>query len=251
MAKIPVTAVSYLNTKPFLYGIEHHAIMSRINLVREMPAALAESMMSGKAAIGLLPVAVIPEISGLEIISDYGIASDGEVSSVCLYSQIPLKNVNKIYLDYQSRTSVELTKILIRDFWKTDPVFKDAAIGYESEIKEDAAGLIIGDRALQLKNKFNYCYDLGKAWKELTGLPFVFACWVANMPLLEDFVVSFNESLSNGVAAAERVAEQNRFFYPGIDTVDYLTNKIKYSLTPEMKKGLKVFLAELQRVHAS
>ncbi|MEO6167329.1 MAG: menaquinone biosynthesis protein [Chitinophagales bacterium] len=246
MGKINVTAVSYLNTKPFLYGIEQSPVITQINLTKEIPSFVADSMISGIATIGLVPVAVVPEISGAQIISDYGICSNGEVGSVCIYAQCPIEEVETIYLDYQSRTSVELAKILLRDFWKVNPVLKKTVPGYESGITGSTAGLIIGDRSLQLKKKFRYCYDLGQAWKELTGLPFVFACWVTNRPLDELFVITFKEALKKGIESVEIVARQNESFYPDVDTLDYLNNKIQYHLTAEMRKGMETFLEEIR-----
>ncbi|MGB3074827.1 MAG: menaquinone biosynthesis protein [Chitinophagales bacterium] len=250
MEKINVTAVSYLNTKPFLFGLEQSGIMKKINLVKETPALVAESLISGKATIGLLPVAVIQEISGAQIISDFGIACNGAVGSVCIYSQVPLIEINTIFLDYQSRTSVELAKILMRDFWKINPEFKKSTKGYESEIRNNVAGLIIGDRALQLKSHFAYCYDLGEAWKEFTGLPFVFASWVTNESLPSEFLKPFNAALQFGVDHIKMVADSNQPDYPGIDTLDYLSNKIQYQLTAEMKKGMQLFLEESKSIAA-
>ena len=245
MEKINVTAVSYLNTRPFLYGIEQSPIINEVNLSREIPSVVADNLIRGISSVGLVPVAVLQEIRNAHIISDYGICSDGEVASVCIYSQVPIEEAESISLDYQSRTSVELVKILLRDFWKVNPLIQRSVAGYESKIEGTAAGLIIGDRSLQLKKNFRYCYDLGKAWKDHTGLPFVFACWVANRTLPASFITSFNGALKKGVESIGIVAAQNQFFYPDIDTLDYLSNKIQYHLTSEMKKGMETFLTEI------
>ncbi|MBX7110068.1 MAG: menaquinone biosynthesis protein [Chitinophagales bacterium] len=244
MEKINVTAVSYLNTRPFLYGLEHSSIRHQINLFKEIPAGVAESLLSGNADIGLVPVAVIPALSDAHIISDFGIAAYGEVASVCIYAAVPIEQVTTLLLDYQSRTSVELAKILIRNYWKTNPEFKSSVAGYESSIKDNTAGLIIGDRALQLKKEFKFCYDLGLAWKNYAGLPFIFACWVANKPLKEEFIHAFNAALSFGMEHIPEVATQNKDYYPGIDVYDYLKNKVQFRLTDEMKNAMTLFMQE-------
>lgn len=249
MKKINVTAVSYLNTKPFLYGLEHSDVWQEINLAKEIPAVVADNLLAGNADIGLVPVAVIPNLPTAQIISDYGIAADGAVASVCIYSQVPMKEITEIILDYQSRTSVELTKILINNFWKVHPAFKPATLGYESSIQGSTAGLIIGDRALQLKKEFSYCYDLGQAWKDYSSLPFIFACWVASRPLPDQFIQSFNAALLYGVKHISVVAAENKSNFPGIDVDDYLTNKVQFRLTPEMKNAMAIFMEETQSLH--
>lgn len=248
MEKIKVSAVSYLNTKPFLYGLEHSAIHHQFELTQDIPSVIAEKLISGKCTVGLVPTAVIPDIPGSQIIGDYCIGCDGEVGSVCIYSQVPLEEASAIYLDYQSRTSVELSKILMKDFWKVSPEVLPTDYGYEDHIAGNVAGLIIGDRSLQLKNNFNYSYDLGTAWKEMTGLPFVFAAWVSNRKLPASFIDSFNAALKSGVENVPNVARQNEFFYPGVDTFDYLYNKIQYRLTGPFRSGMETFLEHLKMV---
>lgn len=250
MKKINVTAVSYLNTRPFLYGLEHSEIRKEINLVKEIPALVADNLLAGKADIGLVPVAVIPGLPTAQIISDYGIAADGAVASVCICSQVPIEEVTALFLDYQSRTSVELAKILMSKFWKVQPEFKQAAIGYESSIKGSTAGLIIGDRALQLKRQFSYCYDLGQAWKDYSGLPFIFACWVANRPLPDQFINAFNAALQYGVEHITAVAVENKDNFPDIEVDDYLTNKVQFRLTAEMKRAMTIFMEETKSLYS-
>jgi chorismate dehydratase len=243
--KIKISAVSYLNTKPFIYGLEQNEIINHIELFQDIPSVVASKLKSGKATIGLVPTAVIPQIPSAKIITDYCIGSDGPVTSVCIYSQVKMEEVEAIYLDYQSRTSVELTRILLKDHWKTNPQLVNAVYGYENKISDATAGLIIGDRSLQLKSSYKFCYDLGVAWKKLTGLPFVYACWVANEPLTEVFSASFNQALKDGIYRIPEVAKQNEFFYPGVDTFDYLMNKIKYPFTDLMRSGMDTFLAQM------
>src|SRR5690606_16024241 len=114
----------------------------------------------------------IPEIPGAEIISRYGIGADGPVASVAIYSQVPLEEVEQVYLDYQSRTSVKLAQLLIRDYWKLAPRWLAAPENYIGRITGNTAGVIIGDRALQNTPRFPYVYDLSEYWKKHTGMPF-------------------------------------------------------------------------------
>jgi chorismate dehydratase len=247
MNKINVSAVSYLNTKPFLYGLEKSAILWEINLSKNIPAKVAEDLITGHATIGLVPVAAIPSIANANIITDYGIGSNGEVSSVCIYSQVPIESVETLYLDYQSRTSLELTRILLRDYWKLNPELKAAQPGYEFLINDNVAGLIIGDRSLTMKSQFRYCYDLGKAWKEHTGLPFIFACWVSNKVLPANFIASFESALQSGIENIATIVKTNQPAFEGIDIDDYLNNKVKFRLTEEMKSGMELFFESIKQ----
>ncbi|MDX1942329.1 MAG: MqnA/MqnD/SBP family protein, partial [Saprospiraceae bacterium] len=118
--KYKLTAVSYLNTKPLLYGIFKNKIADQIELQLDMPSVCAQKLKDGRADIGLVPVAVIPELKTPHIISDYCIGTVGAVKTVCLYGERPIEEWNALYLDYQSRTSVELTKLLLKEYWKLD-----------------------------------------------------------------------------------------------------------------------------------
>ena len=105
---IKVSCVSYLNSQPFIYGLKNNSIINEIELSLDVPSVCAEKILSGKADIGLIPVAVIPQLKESHIISDYCIGADGKVETVLLLSDVPLEKIKSILLDYQSRTSVLL-----------------------------------------------------------------------------------------------------------------------------------------------
>ena len=146
--KIRVGAVSYLNTKPLIYGFEHGMMAESIELKIDFPSKIASMLLEDEIDVGLVPVAVIPEMKEYYIISDYCIGCDGEVASVCLFSEVPINEIKTLLLDYQSRSSVDLLKILISQFWKIKPVLKETSGEYQSEISGTTAALMIGDRAL-------------------------------------------------------------------------------------------------------
>lgn len=241
-SKIRVGAVSYLNTKPLVYGLELGMMDGMIDLVDNYPANIASALLDDTIDIALLPVAVIPQMKEYHIIGEHCIACDGEVDSVCLFSEVPLEEITTILLDYQSRTSVELLKLLCKEFWKITPVFKQVTEGYENTIKDTTAALIIGDRALQKKLNVYYAYDLGLAWKQYTGLPFVFAVWVSNKPLSERFISAFEEANNYGLTHIKQVIEANSSPY---DLDKYYTQNIHYLLDPYKRKGLETFLGKM------
>lgn len=190
--KIRVGAVSYLNSKPLVFGLAR--LKDKIDIIFDYPSKLAAMLQNDEIDIGLVPVATIPQIPGHQIISDYCIGADKPVNSVCLFSEVPVQMVEKIYLDYQSRTSVALLKILLKEYWNVEPELINGLAGFEDDIHDTTAALIIGDRALEHRNRHAFAYDLAEAWIRHTGLPFVFAAWTANKPLDKDFLIEFNKA---------------------------------------------------------
>lgn len=134
--KIQVGAVSYLNTIPMIHGMQAGALHEQMDLILDYPSKLAGMLQSGELDLALIPVAMMPNIPDAQIISDYCIATDGEVASVCIFSNVPLENVSRLLLDYQSRSSVALTKILLRHHWKINPELVDATPGFEEHLGE-------------------------------------------------------------------------------------------------------------------
>ncbi len=165
LVKIKTGIVKYLNTKPLLYGIEQSPLLQHIELIPGYPAEIAWMLEQQRIDIGLVPVAAISNIKKPAIISDYCIGSNGKVASVCIFSEVPIEEVQQVYMDYQSRTSVELSKILLRNYWKSSASFINADPDFRDQIKGTTAGLVIGDRAFEQRKKSAFIYDLGEAWK--------------------------------------------------------------------------------------
>ncbi|HPH99406.1 MAG TPA: menaquinone biosynthesis protein [Chitinophagaceae bacterium] len=241
--KIKVGAVSYLNAKPLLYGLKHTDIIKEIVLTEDYPSNIAHQLLHGTIDIGLVPVAIIPKLQEHYIISNYCIGCDGEVASVCLFSEVPIEQIKKVLLDYQSRTSVRLVQILLKEYWKVDVVFEQTSTNFREEIKNTTAAVVIGDRAFEQRNISTYCYDVGLAWKQHTGLPFVFAAWVANKPLNEDFIARFSAANQLGLDDIETVIHQ--LHSPHYNLKKYFTQNIQYVLNNNLKKGLAHFLEKI------
>ena len=243
--KIRVTAVSYLNTKPLLYGLLHSSVAEQIDLKLDIPSVCAARLSAGEADLGLIPVAAIPEVNRPRIISDYCIGAEGAVRTVCIYGNCPLQEMEALYLDHHSRTSVELAKFLLQEYWKLSPQLIPAADGYEQQIGGKIGGLIIGDRAIDLENHFTYRYDLGEHWTRHTGLPFVFAAWVSGRDLPLDFLNSFNEALRSGIEQIPKLM----YLLPAPTTdfslEEYFNRYISYRLDHYKRQGLTKFLQQL------
>ena len=215
-----------------------------IELVTDFPASIADMLINDHVDISLVPVAIIPFLKEYYIITDYCIGSNGEVASVCLFSDVPLNEIKTILLDYQSRSSVGLLKVLLKYFWKLDVKLENADEGYEEEIGDSTAGLVIGDRAFIQRKKKKYMYDLGAAWKEMTGLPFVFAAWIANKKLPENFITKFNAATGKGLKYLPEIIAANP--YPYYNLNEYYTKNISFNLNEEKLKGLEEYLKRLK-----
>lgn len=241
LKKIRVGAVSYLNTKPLLYGIKQHDVIGQMELIEDYPANIARMLLEDQIDMGLVPMAILPLLKESHMVSDYCIGADGPVASVCLFSDVPMEEVTAVHLDYQSRTSVMLAKILLKEYWRSDAELIIAtAEDYRSKIKGTVAGLVIGDRAFEQRLQSRCSYDLAEAWKEHTALPFVFAAWVSNKPLPEDFLAQFNSANALGLDSLTEVVAANKIAH--FDLRHYYTACISYHLTEDKRKGLALFL---------
>jgi chorismate dehydratase len=243
MRKIKISAVSYLNTKPFVYGILHSELYNKIDLLLDMPSICAAKLKEGSVDIGLVPVAVIPEISEARIITNYCISSSGRVRTVILVSQVPLSEIKKIILDYQSRTSIRLVQILANSYWQLTPQWENGEQDYmQHDIKGTTAAVVIGDRVFEAEKKFRYIYDLGEEWQKMTGLDFVFACWVANKSIDPEFIAEFNNALLYGQTHLSEVISENKSLYPGCNLKEYFRENIIFNFDHSKRKGLELFL---------
>jgi chorismate dehydratase len=238
-----IGAVSYLNTRPLLLGMEQGPFKERIDLMKAYPAQIAQALLDDTIDIGLVPVAIMPFLTNPQIVSKFVIGTEGEVASVALFSQVPMDQIEKVYLDDQSKTSVALAKILFKQFWKKEVEFLTATEGYIDEITGITAGIIIGDRALACLNRFEHIYDLGLAWKQYSGLPFVFAAWVANKPIPEEFLEVFDAANGYGLSHLEEVIALIPANEQVYDLHKYYTENISYELTPNKSAGMDKFLS--------
>ena len=239
-----MAAVSYLNTKPLLYGIKRHPIIDEIDLIEDYPSKIAQMLIDDQVDVGLIPVAATLKLKEWHIVTDFCIGSNGPVASVCIFSEVPMEQIEQVYLDYQSRTSVNLARVLLKEYWKKEVIFIDAkGEDFRKHIQGTTAGVVIGDRALEQRLRSKYIYDLGEVWKLHTGLPFVFAAWIANKKLPESFISEFNAGNAEGFKHMNEILIENP--YKSFNLRKYFTEYISYDLGPEKRSGLDLFLKKL------
>jgi chorismate dehydratase len=242
---IRVGAVSYLNAKPLYYRLEES---TGIELSMDLPSRLSSRLASGD-----LDVALIPSVeyfrgasSGYEILPGFAIAARGAVRSVKLFSRVPFERIDRLALDEGSRTSQALTRIWLDTAHGVRPSrIESLPMGVSALESTADAVLVIGDRAMKVPDApFHSVADLGEAWNLLTGLPFVFALWVARPGLnLGDLPKILERCRADGLAHATELAST---FGPklGLDQtvcLEYLTRALSYDLGEPEVAGLRRF----------
>ncbi|NVN95187.1 MAG: menaquinone biosynthesis protein [Bacteroidetes bacterium] len=244
---IKISAVSYLNTFPFIYGLENSSCLHDFIIEKDVPAICAEKLLKDKVDIGLIPVAVIPQIKTAEIITDYCIGAISKVKTVLLLSNQPLNKISKIYLDIESRTSVQLVKVLAQNYWIINPKWEKLSSNFNHKLNDDEAVVLIGDKTFNITEHYAYVFDLASEWNNFTGLPFVFAAWVANKKLSKTFLVDLNEALKFGIRHInETISFFNERIPKNVDAKSYFTDNISYQLDDAKRMGMELFFKYLK-----
>lgn len=255
MSVVRLGAVSYLNTKPLVVGIEQRPDLFTLRF--DVPAQCAALLHQGAIDVGLIPA--IEYLRGdYEIVPGVAIGSHGPIASVALFSRVPVDRIGTLALDISSRTSVALTRILCARRWKIAPKLTPAEPDLKVMLARADAALLIGDPALDIDAaKYKAIkIDLGLEWHELTGLPFVYAMWCGRPGLVgPEHIAELNAARDRGVLAiseiAKTVGEGNA--QRTARALRYLRDNLKYGLGEAEIAGLRqfhLFAAELGLVPA-
>lgn len=253
MDKIRISAVRYANTYPFIYGLKESAFSKRITLELDHPADCAAKLISGRADLVLIPVGALPQLKDYRIITDYCIGADGHVKTVMLLFNCAFEEIDTIYLDYRSRTSVNLAKVLAKNWWKKSISWKNTSEGFDFlNIKCNEAVVLIGDQCFEFEKHYKNGLDLSMEWKKFTGLPFVFACWATNRDIEDSVIAELNSALQTGVTNIDKVVKYFSDLGPirGNILYDYLTKNIDFQLNDEKRKVINLFLSYLNNLNA-
>lgn len=251
MNPIRITAVSYYNTLPFIYGLTRSGLLSGFELSLDVPSECARKIMSAEADIGLIPVGALHSIPSYKLLGNLCIGADKNVKSVLLLGNSELSALKTIYLDTDSRTSVNLVKILAKHYWKINPHWESLS-NLHGKPAPDEGMVLIGDKTFGLCSQYTHCYDLAGEWIKLTGLPFVFAAWITRIELSEDFEKSFNAALLWGTEHREEsVILAEKLHITEQQLISYLKNDISYTLDEAKIKGLELFLKYLSEMNST
>lgn len=240
-SKPRLVMVNYLNTIPLLRGIREH-LGDRVQILLANPAECARILIAGEADYGLIPVGGLIDQSGWRRVGNIGIGARGSVETVCLFGQQPFEEWKRIYLDHHSRTSVLLTRYLIKVYWRSNVELVPAQKGFEQHLGAHEGGLIIGDRAIEAKKRYSYAYDLGRIWTEQTGLPFVFAVWVSFSPEDPVFERELEVAMESGLSMKDAIIREQKSHYPEFDLERYFHQAIHYKLDASMLRGMEFFI---------
>jgi chorismate dehydratase len=251
MEKIRVSAVKYINSYPFMIGLREGEVAEMIDLEVCHPSECADRLLTGKTDLGLIPVAMIANMDEYHLVGDYCLSTNGEVRTVLLVSNTPFEEISTIYLDYRSRSSVTLCRILAVKSWKREYIWLPAPEEFDiTAMTHGEAAVMIGDRCFEYARHFRYRLDLGLEWKKFTGLPFVFACWVSAHELPERFTSVFNRALEQGLERrneAVALLSEGAAATPG-EVIFYLNHNIDYRLDDRKKEALALFLEYIKEL---
>jgi len=248
--QIQIGAVSYLNSRPLIEGLGE--LLPSANLVLDYPSRLADSLSAGRLDVALIPSVEYFRRPGYEVVSDACVAARGEVLSVKLYCRVHPGNIRRLALDEGSRTSAALTKVILADRYGVIP--QTEALRMESTTRDSSADavLLIGDRAMHdPAESFVEVMDLGQVWYDWTGLPFVFAMWVARQEANTDGIEDILSQARD--LGLERIAEIAAEGAPRLGLTEsvaynYLTKNLHYHMTSAERSGLRLF-CELAAQH--
>ena len=246
---VKISAVSYLNTIPFDYGILTHADPGKFILELDVPSVCARKLQEGVVDIALVPAGAIPDFTNPVILPGYCIGAVQKVKTVLLLSHEPLEKIKRIHLDFDSRTSVQLVKVLAQHYWKIEPEWINLRAGEAEKISGNEAIVAIGDKTFELVKRFPYVYDLAEEWIRCTSLPFVFAVWMTNNPLPEELIKNLDEALYFGIThISEAIHYFNAKLPAGVDCFAYLKENISYHFDEDKKAGLQLFLSFIKGI---
>lgn len=246
---IRVGAVSYLNTRPLVYGLERLAPYAKVTY--DLPSRLADQLATGRLDVALIPSVEFLQNPEYTLVSDACIACRGPVMSVKLLSRVPIRRIRTLALDEGSRTSVALVRILLEQRYGLHPELSPLPIGARAEEAVTDAVLLIGDRAMHPPAGFVEEWDLGEEWRLWSELPFVFAMWTARAGAeLNGLESALREARDAGVAHLPEIAaaEAPRVGLSFEDCLTYLRDHLYFYLGRREQRGLELFSEHAARL---
>ena len=243
MTALRLGAVSYLNTKPLVYGLEAHP--DQFDVRFDVPSKCAALLHAGQVDLGLIPA--IDYLHGdYRIVPDVSIASEGEVATVAVFTRKPIAQVKTIALDRSSKTSVALTRVLCAKHWRIAPTFTPAEPDLDVMLRRADAALVIGDPAFDIDPEARGVgkIDLGAEWNAMTGLPFVYAMWVGRPgAATAAHCRALRAARDRGVAHLPEIARAVGGGNADLErrSLVYLRDHLSYDLGPAEAEGLRLF----------
>ncbi len=248
-----IGAVSYLNTKPLIYCLDElirESTIADTRLVVDLPSRLARGLAEKRLDVALIPSIEYLRHGEYSIVSDACVGCNGPVESVKLYGRVPISQIRTLAMDEGSRTSAALTRILLAERFDVHPRISILQIGSSPSDSDADAVMLIGDRGMiPIDGPCEFVWDLGREWCEWTGLPFVFAMWIArgglsdNRGELTELERLLNLARDRGMGMLEEIArsEAPTLGFTAEHCLSYLRDNLTYRLGKAELRGLQRF----------
>ncbi len=242
-----IGTVPYLNARPLIEGLETEGD----SLIVEPPAQLTESLRAGRVDVALVSTIEYFRGDDLRLVPGMGVVSHGPVGSILVFSRCPLTDIRHLALDQSSRSAAAMAKIVLpragASVHRTTHCLPSARLQH---LEADAL-LLIGDPALRYPAEAPHVFDLGEVWQEQTGLPFVYAMWIARSGVeLGDLPERLQAARDRGLARRDAIAHQaaRDLDLPESLCYRYLTEHIQYAVGPPELAGLRQFAEDAARL---
>ena len=279
MSKLRISIVEFLNTAPLVWGFTDGPLQGRYNLSFTVPSLCAEALRSGQVDVAIIPAIEYQRMEGMVVLPEMAVAAKREVRSILVLAKKPIEQAKRVALDTNSRSSVALTRLLCKGFWRIAPEFIDAPPDSAAMLAEADAALLIGDPALRIRLKVDallakapdakgccgsdllsdkdeapvpgvdtlFVYDVAEQWRQMTGKPCVLAIWVGCRELITpDVVADFLASKEYGLVRIGEIAEAAalKLELAPRDVEIYLRDNIDFSLDTANLEGLEHYFRE-------
>lgn len=241
--QIRLGVVGYLNARPLTFCLKRLAPDAQ--LVVDLPSRLADGLASARLDVALIPSIEYARNPGYKIVSDACVACEGAVRSVKLYSRVPVRQIRTLALDEGSRTSAAMTRIVLKEQFNLEPEIRPLPIGASLADTAADAAMLIGDRGLlSPPGAYEFVWDMGRRWSELTGLPFVFAMWIARDGVdLRGLEKAFSAARDEGLRRIAEIARlaASELGIPEATCLSYLQDHLDFRLGRRRRLGLQAF----------
>lgn len=252
--RVRIGRINYTNLFPIFYTMERSSDCTGYEFVDGVPSEVNRLLREG--SIQISPSSSIEYLRREDIytlIEGHSISSSGPIGSILLFSKRPIETLDglTVLTSSQSETSVALLDVILRKFYDLRCTLLPSQLLLSRAMESYSAYLLIGDDALReaLRWPRLYIYDLADIWHKNTGLPFVFALWMARRdfckrePLLfERFRKDLDTARDRALKSLKDIAEKSSLvsILSGDEIVSYWRG-ISYDLKDEHRKGLALF----------
>lgn len=236
-----IGGIPYLNVRPLVYGIEEQIASCE-------PSQLADLMYRKRFEVGIIPVAEVLLHDQYDLLDGIAIAARGAVRSVFLTHRVPIEKIKHVAVTPSSRTSVWLLRVLLKVGYHIEPEFYPRPPG--AKLSEHEAMLLIGDEAIWYATRTGKqpLWDLGAAWVEMTGLPFVFAAWAFQRDAdKNELATLLRRAKADGLAHIEEIVQNAPEATPEF-LREYYSKCVWYDLGDAEKQGLRRFQQYLKEL---